>query len=110
MILLDQDDVPADVVELQIAQIVTVEAHDAIVWVQQPRGQVEDLLVGASVAAVAGENQTLTEDCPVCCRPQVISVTIDPNEVETHVRRLRSVSVTPVNARSHSVSHAVTPA
>jgi hypothetical protein len=27
----------------------------------------------------AGEDQTLTEDCPVCCRPQVISVTIDPN-------------------------------
>jgi hypothetical protein len=35
----------------------------------------EEIVVPIDLAA--GDEQTYVEDCPVCCRPQVIHVTID---------------------------------
>jgi hypothetical protein len=33
-------------------------------------------LVGTTVAADAGRRQSYVEDCPVCCRPGVLTITL----------------------------------
>ncbi len=35
----------------------------------------------------AGESQEYVEDCPVCCRPNVIHVELDGNEVRVWAQR-----------------------
>ena len=45
-------------------------------------GETNDVIVDAS----AGRRQAFTEDCTVCCRPNLISLTVDDDgEVELSV-------------------------
>lgn len=37
----------------------------------------EEIVVPVDLSA--GEEQVYVEDCPVCCRPNVLHVTIDPD-------------------------------
>ena len=39
------------------------------------------------IDASAGEDQDYVEDCPVCCSPNVIHVTIDDDEVRVWAER-----------------------
>jgi len=51
--LLDEHDVPADVLEPQRAQVVAVEADDPVVWIEQPQQQERQ----RRLAAAAGTHQ-----------------------------------------------------
>ena len=38
--------------------------------------------IAISIDTAAGRRQRYTEDCSVCCRPLVVSVTCQPGEIE----------------------------
>jgi hypothetical protein len=41
--------------------------------------------VETSIDVSAGDSQIYVEDCSVCCRPNVLHVTIDPDTAETAI-------------------------
>ena len=41
--------------------------------------------VETSVDASAGASQRYIEDCAVCCRPNVLTVTVDPDTMEAEI-------------------------
>jgi hypothetical protein len=41
--------------------------------------------VETSVDASAGVSQRYVEDCAVCCRPNVLQVTVDPDTMEAEI-------------------------
>ncbi len=42
--------------------------------------------VETSVDASAGAGQSYVEDCFVCCRPNVLHISVDPETGESHVQ------------------------
>jgi hypothetical protein len=42
-------------------------------------------IVETTIDPSAGDSQIYVEDCAVCCRPNVLHVTIDPDTMETEI-------------------------
>jgi hypothetical protein len=42
-------------------------------------------MVETSIDPSAGSSQRYVEDCSVCCRPNVLHVTIDPDTMEVEI-------------------------